>query len=83
MRDLMVGLREDLTAQLDQTQAELAQARAQIATLEAQLAQCLSTAIRDARILQYIAEYSWDAFVLVNDRGTIEYVSPAITRLLG
>ena len=79
----MVGLREDLTAQLDQTQAELAQARAQIATLEAQLAQCLSTAIRDARILQYIAEYSWDAFVLVNDRGTIEYVSPAITRLLG
>ncbi len=79
MLDLTVGL----TAQFDQTQVELAEARAQIAALEAQLAQYRPTASRDARILQYIAEYSWDAFALVNDQGAIEYVSPAITRLLG
>ncbi|MEZ4736408.1 MAG: PAS domain S-box protein [Caldilineaceae bacterium] len=43
----------------------------------------MNTATREEQIFRHIAAYSWDVFALVNERGAIDYVSPAITRLLG
>ncbi len=68
---------------LQQTQAELEQAKSRIAALETQLTQSHSQSSLDQRIFRYIAEYSWDVFALVSERGAIEYISPTIQQITG
>ena len=73
----------DSTELLTQLQGELAHAKGRIAALEAQLAQATSSPSREERIFRYITECCWDAFVLVDSRGALQYVSPAVTRMTG
>lgn len=72
----------DSTELLTQLQGELAQAKAHIAALEAKLAQ-VTPSSREERIFRHIATCSWDVFALVDRRGTIHYVSPAVTQMTG
>ncbi|MFN8375266.1 MAG: PAS domain S-box protein [Anaerolineae bacterium] len=73
----------ELTVLLEQTQMELAAAQKRIASLEAALTQLERSKYPIDPALQQAVQYSWNVFSLVDHDGSIIYVSPAVTNVMG
>jgi PAS domain-containing protein len=68
---------------LQHIQTELDDARRRIASLEQQLAQSTGSSDQESRIFRYLAERGTEVIVLLDEQGTVTYVSPSIIPAMG